>query len=685
MKDLIPLMQYLVDRDWFALGVEVGKYFCHIDLSVFWHLYAICLYNTGNYEDAYDVYQKALSAPMSPKSALILVKEANSCVKQGGFERRFTNTSVDNIHVCSRQFTNLITFTMTTCKRLDLFIPTMNSFLNTCLDANSICRWLVVDDNSSEEDRKVMQETFPFIEFYWKTPEEKGHARSMNIIRNAVTTPFFFHIEDDWVFYEKRFYLGECLEVLKTDETLGQCLINKGYAETCDDIKLLGGIPRETKSGHRFFEHEHSRTLVDQAMLYKKYGSGSNCWYWPHFSLRPGLNRTNVIKQFEFDEQIGHFEMEYARKYSLQYKSAYLESIYCRHIGKLTSEQSVINSYDLNKQDQFKKNYTTYVVNLERRPDRYESFMKKYNKVVNTPCKRFNAVDGKKLKPSLQLQRLFETNRKDMTCGVVGCALSHIVLCIELLYSTQDFYIILEDDAELPDDFEEKVEKVIQESSSIDWDLIYLGHHIRKSFDVPSEPHLEQWDYETSRLKSLGGTFAYMISRRGAEKFLNYLEVYGMVNAIDTVQQKSADMLNIFYAVHCIVRSECYQLQGSEETFDSDIQKDKNTLAISRDERLRMEMGLYSESKIVKVNEVVASESDYVLFCKLANKNEFNYLKTFLATNNLHWYVIEGDTMVIGNQGKSNGRLMRNGKFLSVTGPQGRFNVDEILLVGEIK
>ena len=108
-----------------------------------------------------------------------------------------------------------------------------------------------------------------------------------------------------------------------------------------------------------------------------------------------------------------------------------------------------------------------------------------------------------------------------------------------------------------------------------------------------------------------------------------------------------------------------------------------------------MEMGLYSESKIVKVNEVVASESDYVLFCKLANKNEFNYLKTFLATNNLHWYVIEGDTMVIGNQGKSNGRLMRNGKFLSVTGPQGRFlsvtgpqgrfNVDEILLVGEIK
>ncbi len=42
-----------------------------------------------------------------------------------------------------------ITFTMTTCKRLDLFVPTMNSFLRCCTDRHLISRWIIVDDNSS--------------------------------------------------------------------------------------------------------------------------------------------------------------------------------------------------------------------------------------------------------------------------------------------------------------------------------------------------------------------------------------------------------------------------------------------------------------------------------------------------------------------------------------------------------
>ena len=77
-----------------------------------------------------------------------------------------------------------VILTMTSCKRLDLLSRTINSMLLHIQDLTKYVReWIVVDDNSSEKDRKEMQEKYPFITFIMKTPEEKGHPKSMNIIR----------------------------------------------------------------------------------------------------------------------------------------------------------------------------------------------------------------------------------------------------------------------------------------------------------------------------------------------------------------------------------------------------------------------------------------------------------------------------------------------------------------------
>lgn len=67
----------------------------------------------------------------------------------------------------------LITLTITSCKRLDLFVKTINSFMQCCKDIHLIDEWFCVDDNSSIEDRLRMQELYPFINFYFKTLEEK--------------------------------------------------------------------------------------------------------------------------------------------------------------------------------------------------------------------------------------------------------------------------------------------------------------------------------------------------------------------------------------------------------------------------------------------------------------------------------------------------------------------------------
>lgn len=61
-----------------------------------------------------------------------------------------------------------LTFTITTCKRWKLFESTMISLLTKCKDIEIVDRWLCVDDNSSEEDRLLMQQKFPFLILFLK-------------------------------------------------------------------------------------------------------------------------------------------------------------------------------------------------------------------------------------------------------------------------------------------------------------------------------------------------------------------------------------------------------------------------------------------------------------------------------------------------------------------------------------
>ena len=43
-----------------------------------------------------------------------------------------------------------------------------------------------------------MMERNPTFKFIFKTNDEKGHAQSMNILMDHVSTKYFVYIEDDW-------------------------------------------------------------------------------------------------------------------------------------------------------------------------------------------------------------------------------------------------------------------------------------------------------------------------------------------------------------------------------------------------------------------------------------------------------------------------------------------------------
>lgn len=369
---------------------------------------AISSYYINNHEKAFDIHEDCLAMRgLTQDRAWRLLFNQHFSINHVADRYIFYNKEkIDGILQRKQKDFPLVTLTITTCKRFDLFEKTINSIIN-CVDIDEIDFWFCVDDNSSDEDRQKMKELYPFFEFYFKDISEKGHPQSMNIIRNYVKTPYVFHLEDDWKFFVKRNYIKDAIDIIESNKSIGQCLFNKNYAEIESDIDIKGGTYHTTNSGLRYFIHEYCRTQEETNNWKTKYGNCKSSFYWPHWSLRPSLSRTYIFKDIgEFNEQISHFEMDYAQKYANKgYISAFFEGIYCLHTGRLTSErddESKLNAYKLNNEIQFygKENvktetketetkeeiepklpvselkYKTYIVNLDRRPDRWENFIK---------------------------------------------------------------------------------------------------------------------------------------------------------------------------------------------------------------------------------------------------------------------------------------------------------------------
>ena len=71
-----------------------------------------------------------------------------------------------------------ITCTMTMGRRLDMFLRTMKSFMENCLDLDLIERWIVNDDRSDTKDLEFIKKKFPFLEII--KADRPGQASALN-------------------------------------------------------------------------------------------------------------------------------------------------------------------------------------------------------------------------------------------------------------------------------------------------------------------------------------------------------------------------------------------------------------------------------------------------------------------------------------------------------------------------
>ena len=152
----------------------------------------------------------------------------------------------------------------------------------------------------------------------------------------------------------------------------------------------------------------------------------------------------------------------------------------------------------------------------------------------------------------------------------------------QLAESTVPAFLILEDDVTLCPGFEGQLAEICGELTREHpaFDVVLLGY-----FDWRPRP---QDDFATgfrpARLQSfegsryLGGTFAYILSRRGAEKLLAIAERDGIQNGIDRFVHRKAAELEILVTSPKIAEAKLV-VPGSGE--DSDIQNDFTPLSAS--------------------------------------------------------------------------------------------------------
>jgi FkbM family methyltransferase len=215
--------------------------------------------------------------------------------------------------------------------------------------------------------------------------------------------------------------------------------------------------------------------------------------------------------------------------------------------------------------------FTIKIVNLERRSDRKTDMINKLSEKMVNNYEFFEAVDGNLLEPSQNIKNLFKNNNFNYRKGVIGCALSHYELWKNLINDDKySYYVILEDDIELVDNFNEYIEQSISIIQKQDIKYALIGGYQIK--DQLTSNDIISFDKITQPISS--GTFGYIISKEGCKVLVNYLNKHGINTAID-YSELYTNCLDMYKINKYLVTARAYQIHGENDT---DIQLDYNCL-----------------------------------------------------------------------------------------------------------
>lgn len=206
-----------------------------------------------------------------------------------------------------------ITFVMTSCNRFDLLKPTLKSFLQH--NTYPIHHYIFIEDTEKIEQLKNVIKQFP--EVYKKATllhnhPKLGQIKSIDKAYSYVTTPYIFHCEEDWEFYNKGF-IEKSIELLEEQPHI----INIWLRELND----TNHHPVEKKV------YSSSNGLKYHFMVTDYLGK------WHGFTFNPCVKRLSDYKKLGSYQNVGH-EVEIGKFYkNNNYKAVIFTKGSVKHSG----------------------------------------------------------------------------------------------------------------------------------------------------------------------------------------------------------------------------------------------------------------------------------------------------------------------------------------------------------------
>ena len=210
-----------------------------------------------------------------------------------------------------------------------------------------------------------------------------------------------------------------------------------------------------------------------------------------------------------------------------------------------------------------------YFINLDRRPDRYEHFLKQcsekfidFSKVI-----RFKAIDGNSYNFNdieLSMFKNVDYKGKNYEKNIMGNQLSHINILKDMIQNEYEYIIIFQDDVILKKDFIKEINNII-DNIPIDAEIVNIGYHKFASFNTFIPYDLNNNEEKELSKKNINEyicilndtinpcSLGYIVTLQGAINLIEFFNKNGFFRATDWNYNDYLKFKNIYYGSRLVL------------------------------------------------------------------------------------------------------------------------------------